>query len=358
MALNWIEEVEGLGSAPLTVQAQALSVDDVDPNSQLLHPVFFPAAPADSTQLQSIFETDKRYVADRREWNTRGRFIPNELPSVEKLSMLPIESYDKIGEEEQQRLREAALGNEAIYRNLVGASIPGRVNKLVAANFRRVEVDAMEAWSKGTITAKNPQRGTTQSLSLGFDAGRVQTAGTAWNNGGTNAYTDFLAWVADGESEMGPASGVVLRRAIFAAIQADSPNPIPGAQSGLKASRRLIEQVISDELGHEFKFFIVETQADIFTDGGTAVTRTAIWPSQYAALVPQSTVIGATYRAPVVRAMDLASQFPQAKIDVRGMTVFFEYENGGRTAVMECQANWLALPAERNIWTINTGVAS
>lgn len=353
---HWIEQMEGLGSAPLTVQAQALSVSDIDPLNQLIHPVFFPEAPADSIELQRIYELNTRYAADRREWNNRGRLIPQDTPKIDNLEMVPIESYFKIGEREMQKMMERTSGNGELYKQLLAKDVPGRVNGLVGANYRRVEVDAMEAWAKGTITAKNPQVGTTQVLSIGIDSSRIQTAGTAWNDGGTNAYNDLLSWLRDGEAVVGEISAVHLRQATFNAIQADSPNPIPGAQAALSPSRRLIEQVISDELGHPFRFLINERTVDVFNDGGTAVTATKIWPAQYVAAVPASNVIGRTYKAPVVRGGELAAQFPDAGIDVQGMIVYHSTENEGKTAVVECQANWLPLPEERFVWTIKAGV--
>lgn len=355
--LTWLEEIKEVSSAGLTVQAQALSLDEIDPMQQLQHPVFAPYAPTDSVALRTIFETDKRFVADRREWNARGRYIPTVLPEMGELEMVPVESFDKIAERELQALNERAMGNEQTFRQLAMLGIPQRVDKLVAANYRRVELDFMEAWAKGTITVINPTKGgTAQTFSLGFDAGRLQTANTAWSDGGLNAYTELMSWIADGEAEMGPIVAVKLRRATFNEIQADAPNLVDYGANGIKATRRQIEERITDELGHAFRFIISEEQVDTFTDGGTAHSRTSVWPAKYVAAVPASGVIGATYRAPVARAFELARANPDAGIDVRGMTVYYEFENGGRTATIECQANWLGLPFERNVWTINAGV--
>lgn len=348
--------MEGLGSAPLTVQAQALSVDDVDPNGLLIHPIFFPYTPTDSVKLQRIFELDDRFAADRREWNAPGRLIPGSTLKIDNLEMVPIESYFGIDEREMQAVLEQTGGVGETYKQVIAKSVPARVNSLVGANFRRVELDAMEAWSKGTITAKNAQNGTTQTLGIGIDSSRIQTAGTAWNDAGTNAYNDLMTWLRDGESVVGPIAAVHLRQATLNAIQADAPNPIPGAQTALKPSRRLIEQVITDELGHEFSFVVNERSVDVFNDGGTAVTRTKIWPAQYVAAIPAGRQIGRTYRAPVLRAAQLAAEFPDAGIDQQGMVVYFDEQNSGKSALVQCQANWLPLPEERFVWTINAGV--
>jgi hypothetical protein len=355
--LNWLKEIDGLGSAPLTVRAQALSVDDIDTANQLLHPVFFPYQNGDSIELNNLFTTDKRFVADRREWNARGRYVPQELPKHTKLSMLPIESFDKIGEEEQQRMRESPAGaNEAAYREIVGASIPARVRKLVAANYRRVERDSIEAWTKGTITAKNPQSGTSASLSLGYAASRFLTAGTAWDDAGTNAFNDLITWLNNGEAVMGPIKGVMLRRVLLNAILADAPNIVDYGAQGFQPTMAQLKDAIRDRLtsGSEFTFIVNESADDVFNDGGTAVTRANVFPAGYCTAIPASTVIGSTHRVPSVRAMDLAAQFPGAKIDERGMSITYDSENGGKTAVIECQANWLAVPEERWCWSINT----
>lgn len=354
--LHWLEEIEGLGSAPLTVRAQALSLDNVDPLKLLVHPVFFPYANTDSVDIQEIYEIDKRYVADRREWNAPGRFVPQDTPKLIQTSMIPIESYDEIDEYEQQKMLEKASLNDALFRELIGQSIPARVNKLVGANYRRVEVDAMAAWANGAIVAKNAQSGTTATFSLGFPGARYTTAGTAWNDGSVDAFDLLMTWIASAENYIGQVSAVMMRKATLLAILNDAPNAIPGATAALKATRRGLEATITAELGYSFNFMINERQVDIFDDGGLAVTRTNIWPAQKVAAIPVGNVIGSTLRAPVGRAVNLATQFPGMGIDDRGMTVFYSSENRGKTAVIECQANWLPLPAERNVFVIDAGV--
>lgn len=358
MALNWLEEIESVSSVGLTVQAQALSLDEVDPNRALKHPVLFPYTDADSTDLRTIFETDFRPVADRRAWDAPGRQVPLVLPEIEVVSMLPVESYFQMGEEELGKARAMAGGNEAVYRDLVRTSIPRRVDGLVGANFRRVEVDALEAAAKGTITLKNPTSGATaQTFSLGFAAGRVQTAGTAWNDGGVNAFSLFQSWLADGESEMGPIPAVMGRRLTLNAILADAPNIADYGGVGVKLTQNGLNDRLADILGHPFRFIVVEDQADVFTDGGTAYTRTSTFPAGYLVALPASGQLGATYRAPVLRAQELSAAAPGAGIDVRGMTVYYIPVNDGKGVKVQCQANHLPLPFERNVWSINTLVS-
>lgn len=347
---HWLEEINGLGSAPLTVQSQALPFEEQD---RFTFPVFFPFDDVNSVKVATLTTVDKRYVADFREWNQRGRFIPVHLPSVEELEMVPIESYDKIGEREIQELRERTLGTNAeIYRAQIAESVPDRVNTLTLANWRRVEMAAMEAWSKGTITVMNPATGTTYVLSLNFGS-RIATAGTAWDVA-TSAYDEFITWAEDGEQQVGAFSGAVTTRKVLKAIQDDAPNPVPGA-STVRVGLDALEGFIADQLGMaSFTFFIMEHSYDTFDDAGTAHTRTKVWPAGYISLVNEGVSVGSTKRAPVARAMDLAETFPDAKIDIRGMVVFYETEGNGRVAVLECQANHLPLPQKEKVWSINT----
>lgn len=354
--LNWIEQEDSLGSDVLTVRAQAQNVENMD---ELLHPVFFPYDDVDSVKIKNLVELDNRLVAERREWNQRGRRIPIETPDLEEIEMIPIEAYFKIGEREQQALREQALNNEQVFRQQIRASIPERVDTMPPAIFRRVEMDAMEAWAKGQITVRHAYKedasgnALTLTISLGYGS-RIQTAGTAWDDGAVNAYDELISFLEDAETEIGPLEGVVLRRATLKAILEDAPNPMPGAQSALTPTRTQVEERIADELGTSFSFFVIENAFDVFDGAGSATTRTKVWPAGYVSAVPQGQQVGSTLRAPVARAMELANQVPEAGIDIRGTTVYYDSENGGRTLSVECQANHLPLPNEQLVYSIDT----
>jgi hypothetical protein len=73
-------------------------------------------------------------------------------------------------------------------------------------------------------------------------------------------------------------------------------------------------------------------------------------------VIPAGGVIGETLFAPVARAYDIAAQVPNAKIDIRGQTVFYEASNGGRELTVECQVNAFSNPIERFVYVINAGV--
>jgi len=355
--LHFLEDIREVSSVGLTVLAQALTLDDLDPFNRLKHPIFFPYSPTQSVRLSQIRELDYRPVSSRREWDAPGRFIPDRIPEQEELEMVPVEAYDAYGERYMQYLEETAQGNAALVKELVRASVPGKAIKLIESNYRRLEIEAMEAWAMGQVTATNPTTGgDSQTFSLGFDADRLTTAGTAWDDGGVDAYDLLLAWLDDCPFEF---SGIVTTKAILAAIRADAPNPIPGIDQTVRITRGALSALLAQEYNKEsFSIMTIDDQADVFDDGGTAFTRTRIWPDQYTAAVPSNGLIGKTYRAPVARLLAMRRRYPAAAIDSNGMGVFYLFENDGKTAKMQAQANWLTLPDEHNIYTIDTGVAT
>lgn len=347
---SWLEQMRNLSSVALTVRAQTISPND---QGRLLWDAFFPARDVDSTKLSDILTTDWRPVADRREWNTRGRHIPIQTPSRLDIEFTPIESYFKVEEKEINDLLNRFSGNQELFQRTIGSSIPDRTDMLASANYRRLEVDAFTAWALGQITVKNPQIGGTTTISLGFDSARYTTAGTAWNNGAVNAYDELLNFVRNATDLVGPIGGVMLRLATFLEIQKDTPNPL---SSTVRATRAQVEARIQDELGIPFTFYVNENSLDVFNDGGNDITRTKVWPAQRVAAVPQGERVGSTFRAPVARAWDIANATPDAGIDVRGMTVFNEIGGNGRDLTVECQGNYLGVPNEQLTYVINAGV--
>src|ERR1700741_853574 len=127
MDMSWIELVEELSPAALTVRAQALSPND---NGKLLWDVFFPRANVDSVDLKDIQTIDDRAVADRREWNARGRLIPVLTPEQREMSIVPIEGYGRIDEREMQKLMEGAFGNASIVEQQLMVRLPDRAMSL------------------------------------------------------------------------------------------------------------------------------------------------------------------------------------------------------------------------------------
>jgi len=347
---GWIQQEQELSPAALTVLAQTVSPNDT---GRLWWDSFMPRKNVNSVDLKEIYNLDDRYVADRREWNARGRLIPQQTPSIRDLSMVPVESYFKIEEKELQRLAERTLGNESIFREIIRADIPERTVGLAEADYRRIEFDVMRAWALGTIIQRNPQDASkTVTYSYGFSSSRYQTAATPWNDGGVNAYDEFLAWLLDGVDSIGGVEGAVMRLATYNAILADAPD-LP---NGVAMTRSALLSRLQDDIGGPFEFVIIEDSHDVFDDGGTAVTRTKVWPAEQVAAIPSGGVVGYTGFAPVRRAMELSRLVPEAGIDVRGCTVYHEESNGGRELTVEAQINAFPVPQESKLWLIDAGV--
>lgn len=345
----WTQSIDELSPAALTVRAQAVSPND---NGQLKWDMFFPRRDVDSVDLDDVTTLDYRPASDRREWNQRGRLIPVKTPSTRKVSIVPIEGNYLWGERELQKLNERSVGNAAIIAQIMQSSVPGRVEAIAMANYRRLELDTFEAWALGTITQRNPQNAAeTYAASFGFDAARYQTAGTAWNDAGLNCYNELLDWLDDAINAVGAIRGIVCRRNFVKEVLADAPDLAGGAQMTLVQ----LEQRIQDDLGSDFKFYPMEDTVEVFTDGGTATTSTKVWAAEKIAAVPAGLSVGYAAFAPVVRAMDIARALPQAKIDTNGQTAFYEEHNNGRELSVEVQVNALPVPDEQKMFIMDVG---
>lgn len=348
-AFAWINEIEELSPAALTVRAQTISPND---DGRLKWDAFFPRRDVESVDLADVTTLDYRPASDRREWNQRGRLIPIKTPTTRKVSIVPIEGNYMWGEYELQRLNERTVGNAAVISQIMQSNVPGRVEAIAKSNYRRLEIDAFSAWALGSITQRNPQNATeTFPASFGFDAARYQTAATAWNDAGVNAYDLLLGWLDDAINAVGAVKGVVSRRNFIKAVLADSPDLAGGA----KMTFSQLEGRIQDDLGSEFRFYPFEDTVEVFTDGGTASVATKVWAAQRIAAVPAGTVVGTAAFAPVIRAMDIARQLPQAMIDTNGQTAFYEEHNNGRELSVEVQVNAVPVPDEGKIYVMNVG---
>jgi hypothetical protein len=264
--------------------------------------------------------------------------------------MIPVEGYYKWDEYEINKLSARAAGNSEVINQIIGRSIPGKVTQIVQANDRRIEVDAFTAWATGTNVAKNPQTGTTHTVSFQFPGDRLTTAGVAWDDPGQNAYDLLISFIEDAQDKIGPVVGVVLRTALHRAIHADAPN---GPLGTIIPRGRLAESV-SDDLGIPFNFFLFDDTLDVFDDGGIATTPTNVWPAGYIAAVPSGGVVGRTVFAPVVRAMEIARASGSPGIDTRGQTVYYEESVMGRDLTVEVQVNPFTIPNEQKLRVENT----
>ena len=347
MPRSLIPLVEELSPAALTVVAQTISPND---QGRLKWDIFFPRQDVDSVDIKEVTTLDFRPVSDRREWNSPGRFISDKTPDFRDLSIVPVEGYYKWAEYEMQKIAERAGVNEAAINQIIGRSIPGKVAQIVEANYRRIEVDAFTSWATGLVTAKNPQTGTTYQTSFDFDTARLTTAGTAWDDPGENAYDLLISFLEDAIDKIGGVRGVVLRTALLRAIQADAPDLI----GGVSMTRAALADRISADLASPFNFFVFDDTVEVYTDGGTAVTSTNVWPAGYIAAVPSSGAVGRTVFAPVVRAMELARASGNSGIDTRGMTAYYSEANQGKELTVEVQCNPMTIPNEQKLRVENT----
>ena len=350
MDFTWLATERRLAPPALTVRAQTVSPND---RNVLRWDTYFPRVDVESIDLSEIITLDDRPVADRRDWDGPGRLIPITIPALRGMEITPIEAYDSIGEREIQKLNERALGNAQLIRDIIGVSIPARSDRLSGACYRRVEFDSFEAWTKGTVTVRNPQDATkTYTVSLNYDPMRMQTAPSPWNDPTQNAYNNLLAWCADAIDHVGGIEGVVLRLALLNEILRDAP-PLA---FGVPMTRAQLADRIGQDLAQPFRFEIFENTHNVFDDGGVTSTRTKVWPAGRLAAIPAGGTVGSTYFAPVARAMELANVEPAAGIDVNGVSVFYEGMNSGKELQIQAQLNALTVPAEQQVYVINTQV--
>jgi hypothetical protein len=350
-SLSWVSGVRTLQPAALTVLAQALPPND---RGMLLWDGFYTRQNVDSVDLSTLAAIDYRPTADRREWNGNGRRVPIVTPATKQVSMVPIEANFAVDEKEMQKLMERAAGNEAIFRDQIAADIPKRTQMIAMACWRCLELDAMRAWANGTIVQRNPEDASkTFTMSFGFSGSRYTTAGTAWNDSGVNAYDLLQAWIVSAEDLVGPVTGAMMRLASLNAILADAPN-LP---NDVPMTRTQLEDRIQQDKGGPFQFYVNEQSVDIFDDGGTAYTRTKVWPVHKIAAVPQGEKIGSVAFAPVLRAWEIASEAgPGGKIDVNGVTVYPDLSNAGKRLEIQAQLNALPVPTEQLLFVTDIGV--
>jgi hypothetical protein len=325
--------------------------------------VFFPRQNVPSVRINTLTQlVPKRFVSDRREWNARGRYIPQEFPGTAELEMIPIEDYFKLGEREIQDIEER-LGGRADnlgmqeFVNEVGIDFESRSLSLVVANYRRIEVDTFTAWALGTVTAMNPVTGTTYAMSYGFDVTRYQTAAPAWTGGsGGTAYQKFIDWLLAGYDRGIQIGGAMMRLSTREAIRQSAPNLAFPVATNISPVLSDVEARIQDETGADFRFYTNERTVDEFTDGGIVTAQTKLWPQHVVAAVPAGEVVGFNAFAPVARAGEMSRTVPEAKIDRNGMAVFLESANNGRELTVEAQVNVMPIPDESRLWVIDAGI--
>lgn len=349
--LNWIAVADALSPAALTVQAQALPPND---RGELWWDTFFTSEDVPSIDLSVMSSIDYRPSADRRAWNAPGRRIPLKTPDTSKVSMVPIEANFAIDEEEMQRLAAAAAGNQALVREQVMASIPDRIDTIVMADWRRLEMDAFNAWGTGTIIQRNPENASqTFTMDFGYGSAHYLTAGTAWDNGSVNAYNLLQAWIVAAEDVIGPIRGAMLTLKVFNAILADAPN----LQNSVTMTRGQLQDRIQQDRGGPFELLLNDRKLDVFDDGGLTVTRTRVWSEGRIAAIPDGGTVGRVAFAPTVRAWEVDSSVgPSAAINRNRVIVYPSVMDNGRRVLFEAQLNALPIPEKGKTYVTDTGI--
>lgn len=358
---NWVGRELALANANYTVIAQAVPPND---DGALLWDVFFPRRNVPSVRINTLTTLiPKRFTSDRREWNARGRYIPQEFPGSAELEMVPIESFFKLGEREIQAIEERLTNNVPINNGVgeflseIGIDFETRVISLVKANYRRIEMDCFNAWCNGQVTARNPTTGATYTMVYGLDATRYQTASPAWTGGvGGTAYTKFVTWLLAGYDRGMLIAGAMMRLVTREAIRQSAPNLAIPMTSTIPPILADTEARIQDETGSDFRFYTNERTVDVFATAGLTTTQTKLWPTGVVAMVPAGESVGYSAFAPVARAGEMSRSIPEAKIDRNGMTVFMETANNGRELTTESQVNQLPIVDESRLWVIQAGI--
>lgn len=344
--IDLLEGVSSVSSAALTVRAQELSPTN---NGTLIYQDIMPRVDVDSTVISELVETDFRPVGARRDWNGNGQRITRKTPSRLNLEFTPIENDDLLNEQELDKLDRRYDGNQQLILDNLRLQIPQRGQDLTEMTFRKVEADVIDAWTKGSVTQKDPQSNRVFTLSYGFATGRIQTASAAWT--ASNAYTNFIAWLKDGRTEMrggirgAMASSMVIETIISAA---------PVLANGMRMNIDEFNSDIRSRVGFNFAFLANDEEADFYTGGGAETNRRRYFSPSKIALIPTDRRIGKTAFAPVRRARSLAAQVPEAKIDIRGVSIFTFGKNNNKSLQIEAQLNAFPVPNENKVWVLDT----
>jgi hypothetical protein len=308
-----ISQLDALNGPALTIRAQALSELD-PPDVELTWRGIAPRRDVDSVFLGEIFEVDHRPVAERREWDARGKFIPVKSPRILQWSMLPISSYFHLSEYEMQRMLEQHRDNQERFLLAARARVTDRADTHAIAANLRVEVDFYNAWLNNQVDVMNPTDGSRRTVAINLNGARYPTED--WLN--NNAWEAFVNAAKDARNLVGPLAGCVMRTATLEKIQQDAPQPL-----AVRLTMTELEQRIQQELGTGFTIREDERTVDIFDDTGVSTTRTNIFTAQKVAFVPRSnnSQIGWTYFTPNVLAMDLDPNIPDNTFDLRGARI-------------------------------------
>ncbi|HEY0428997.1 MAG TPA: major capsid protein [Pyrinomonadaceae bacterium] len=349
MKLSWIEKVKKLTAAALTVRVQMLDPTD---NGTLKWSTLFPRVDVQTHDVTDLITKDFRPVGARREWDAHGRRIPIITPDTRKINIIPIETEDLIHEQELVALRERFLNNQQLMVEQLKVTIPERGDTLAMAAWRTLEKDAMDAWLKGYIDQYDAQSKKFYRTSFGIDVARQTVAVSPWTSG---AFGKFIAWLKVAKTYVkGGILGVMSSATVIQAIFDDAPALANGQRMGYEE----FYKEIRNRTGLNIVFIENNETGDFFVDGGTRTEKKRYFDESYIAVVPVGGMVGKTPFAPVSRAQDLSTLVPDAKIDVRGVSVFHFAENDDKALKLQAQLDALPIPTDEKIYTTDTGIMS
>lgn len=344
MAFDFLGAVEALSPANLTIREQARL--DANPND-LRWRAIFPYQDAPSVRLSELSAVDFRPIGGRREWNADGREIPELLGARANFEMVPINPTRHLDERRLQFLRERAQGVSELLTRGVVKDVDGWATALADAADRQIEYDAFQVWAYNRFVVMDPKRGDTVTVNAGIDASRYVAAATTLA-GATNAFTDFMGYLADAQTRMGSIGAVRMRRARLNDILADAP-----AFQGDRLTLAGLQERINNEGYGDVRIVIDERTFHDFVDGGSATTTGYYVPADRLLFQPAGGVVGQTHFAPVTRAYDYMD--PNVVQNIQDFTVFYSEQNDGKTLKVEAQANALPVPIEQYVYVV-TGV--
>ena len=346
MNLSALTAREGLSAAEMTIRAQALRNENPD---RLRWSVFYAQDEADNMQLREFGRADFAFVTERRPYNTQGLELPEKFGELKHMLFLPIQIKKTIDEEEIQMLN-VPTDNERMVLELMEKRIPDRVDKMVLADERRLEVDGFHAWATGNIKAKNYQTKQVALVSYGFASERYQSATTPWSDSTVNSLAELIAWLRDARSLVGTVVRVYMDGYTLQVLLDDAPtdaNDLPLAQGEL-------EQYVSAKSGREVRFAVDDQEFETDLEGG----KVRRWPVGKVAAVPEGFRIGQMRFAPVSRASDLIDQVDSDEIEQRDVTVFYVTNDDGTQLQIQAQLNAYPAPRENDIAVMDNGITA
>lgn len=345
MDFAWIEEVKKLSPAALTVRAQLLDPTD---NGSLKWSTLFPRTNVNTHEVTDLITKDFRPVGSRREWDAHGRRAVHKSPGTRKITIIPIETEDVVGEKELTDLKDNFRNSQGLIVDELKVRIPDRGDMLAMMCWRTLEKDAMSAWLKGYFDQEDPQTGRVYRTFLGIDAARQTIAGSSWVTG---AYGKFIAWLKVAKTKVkGGIIGVMSTSLVIQTIFDDAPVLANGQRMGYDE----FYKDIRNRTGLNIQFVENDEHADFFLDGGARTEERRFFDEGYISIIPAGGVVGKTAFAPVSRAQDLSAQVPDAKIDIRGVAVFHYPENDGKALKMQAQLDPMPIPADEKVFSTDT----